>query len=181
MARPVKQNAKPLVSTIPDEQLGVVRFRDYQRNPCKGPRGIHQLTWLESVGDHLREGLELECPTFDTLIQLAEEVLGEPSVLSFRTLTNVLQQRRVRSTTESTLLRRLRALRSKAPGLLEDEGFDLERFFSRSMIFELKQASQRTRRLLYGDHFHWLQHSEPTLDKWKLRRALVFHEAGCAS
>ena len=74
---PLDQCAKPLISTIPNEQLGVARFRDYQRNLSKGPKGTDQLIWLESI----------------------------------------------------------------------------------------------------GDHFHWLQHSEPALDKWKLRRVLVFLEA----
>lgn len=171
------QCARQLLSVVPKEELGVVRFSDYQRNHCRGPNGIDALTWLESMEDHLCEGLGIEGPSFDTMMDLAEELKSSGQVVSFRNMLIRLQQTKRRSQTEDTLYRRLRALSIKAPRLFVDEGFDLDRFFSRSMILELKMANNRVRTLNYGDHFGWFNHSAPTLTRWKLRRALMFHEA----
>ena len=171
------QCAKPMLSVVSKEKLGVVSFRHYQRNNCQGPEGLDTLTWLEAIEDHLSEGLKLEGPSFDELMDLAEDLESSRQVVSFRNMLIKLQQKKRRSPTEGTLYRRLRALKIKAPGLFVDEGIDLDRFFSLSMILELKQANNRVRTLTYGDHFGWLTHSAPTLNRWKLRRVLMFHEA----
>ena len=171
------QCSKPLLSVVPKEKLGVVAFRDYQRNNCNGPKGFNPLTWIEAVEDHLSEGLELEGPSFDSLVEIAEDIDGEQQVVCFRNMLRKLQQKKRRSPTEGTVYRRLKALRTKAPGLLVEEGFDLDKFCSRSMILELKQASSRLRTLTYGDHFGWFNHSAPTLNRWELRRVLMFHES----
>ena len=172
------QVAKPLIPVVPAEQLGVVRFRDYERNILRGPRGLNQPGWIEAIEDHLKESLDIEGPTMDDLIRVAQDVQDNGMVVSVRRLLRVLDGKRKKSATEHTLWRRLRAIKSKGgSGFLVDDGFDLDQFFSRSMIFELREASQKMRRLVYGDHYCYLLHGTKALDSWRLRRVLMYHQA----
>ena len=59
-----------------------------------------------------------------------------------------------------------------------ERGFDLSETFAKSLIFNLKAANRKVRKLIYHDHYFYLTKHREVLPQWKLKNVFVFHEAG---
>ena len=174
---PKNEVAKSLVPLFSEDELGVVRFSEYERNPFRGPKGMTQLQWIRSAHSHFRQSLRLSPEGFHALMRTASSLEEDGSIISVRTMIGFLDRKSKRLPEEMTLCKRLRDLTLENEGFLADEGVDLDEGFSRSMIWELKGVSNWARRFLYNEHFSFLVRSEEAESQWRLKRAMLFHES----
>ncbi len=106
------------------------------------------------------ESLGIEHPAFNALLRMARDIRTEGNIVSVRTLLAMLDRKNRKSAQERALWDRLLWIEMEGgPGFLVDEGFDLKRLFERSVVFELKEASESMRKLIYNDHYSYLVRS----------------------
>jgi hypothetical protein len=174
----LNQSARVLVPYLPAEKLGVLDFKDYRRNVLVGAEGTDQLEYLRAAKYHLMDGLGIEPVTMKVLLQICEEIIQVHQVATIPRILKKLDQPGYRSSSHKALQNRLVDLTLSGDGVFTGErGIDLGEFFSKSMIFNLKNASVDARRLILHDHYFYLTRTRRVAARWKLRNVFLFHEA----
>ena len=174
----LNQTAPALTPHTTQEQLRVVDYYDYRRNFLVGPPGMDQLRWLRATSEYLMESLSLEPATMNALLQVAQAIREEGHVATVPGVLALLERRGYQSPSHKALRNRLLALTISGCEVFAcDVGFDLDRLFQSSVVFNLKGAGAAVRRLIFYDHYAYLTQSRPVLTNWRLRNVFVFHEA----
>ena len=124
------------------------------------------------------DGLNIEPVTMQILLQVCQEIIDTGRVATIPLILEKLEQPGYRTSSHKALRNRLIDLTLSGDGVFTCErGMDLQQFFSKSMILNLKDASHAARRLILADHYFYLTRVRPVAAEWKLMNACLFHEA----
>ncbi|MCZ6726427.1 MAG: hypothetical protein O7A98_03615, partial [Acidobacteria bacterium] len=152
-----------LVPHLTADRLGVIELKNYGRNLLMGPPGMQQMEWLRAASDHLMDGLRLEPISMNVLLQLCDAIIRRGQVATIPRVLGLIEERRLREATHRALQNRLLDLTMSGGQFDCEHGHDLSELFQRSIIFNLKGASEAIRRLICYDHYVYLTHSRPQL------------------
>jgi DNA helicase HerA-like ATPase len=112
------------------------------------------------------------------LHSLCQSIVSGGEVASIPSVLRRSEERQFRSQSSKALQNRLLPLVNKGGAVFYCErGLDLDKFFSRSSILNLKDVSGLIRRLIVNDQYFWLTRTQEALTTWHLRKVFIIHEA----
>lgn len=104
------QVAPVLVPHAPPDELRLIDFADYRRNPFLGPPGLSQPEWLQACAQPLMEALSLQPPSFNLLLDDVAKISEGGRIATVPRVSEWLDSTAKRSSAASSLQNRLCSL-----------------------------------------------------------------------
>jgi len=134
----LNQSASKLVSIIGANKLGVIDYRNYERNPFRDPECKDQRQYIMDADDQLRDSFDLSPVGMRLLSKTCDEILNDNQIVTIPCLINRLENGKGQHRTRESILNRLCEL--SKPGEKSfccDRGFDIRKLRPKSIVSEL--------------------------------------------